>query len=78
MTPASRVASARDGVANSRVYLKEFRESALGHAILEGEVPPEMERLGLDRVAGAVRKVLERILPPLGCVAEARWCPEGP
>ena len=29
--------------------MKESKESALGHALLDGEVPPEMERLGLDQ-----------------------------
>ena len=37
------------------MYLKEFKESALGHALIDGEVPPEMKRLGLDRVAGRWR-----------------------
>jgi hypothetical protein len=41
--------------------LREFKESALGHAILDGNVPEELDGLGLDGVAGQVRQVLERV-----------------
>ena len=66
---ADRIVTLRDGkvLRDERldsVYLldlKEFKESALGHALMDGEVPPEMERLGLDRVATGVREVLERV-----------------
>jgi len=66
---AGRIITLRDGrvLRDERidnVYLhdlKEFKETALGHAILEGNVPPELARLGLDEVAGPVRSVLEKI-----------------
>jgi len=63
---ADRIVSLRDGrvLRDERmdsVYLldlKEFKESALGHALMAGQVPPEAQRLGLDRVAGGLREVL--------------------
>lgn len=56
-----RLGSGVDVKNSFRMYLKEFKQSALGHALMDGEVPPEMERLGLGEVAGGVREVLERV-----------------
>jgi ABC-type methionine transport system ATPase subunit len=41
--------------------LREFKESALGHAIMDGNVPAELNGLGLEQVAGQVKQVLERV-----------------
>ena len=41
--------------------LREFKESALGHAILDGNVPAELDGLGLDALAAPVREVLKRV-----------------
>ncbi len=41
--------------------LREFKESALGHAILEGNVPAELRGLGIDQIAGQVRDVLKKV-----------------
>ena len=41
--------------------LREFKESALGHAILDGNVPAELNGLGLDAVAAPVREMLKRV-----------------
>ncbi len=41
--------------------LREFKESALGHAILEDNVPAELRGLGIDQIAGQVREVLKKI-----------------
>ncbi len=41
--------------------LREFKESALGHAILDGNVPAELDGLGLDALAGQVKQVLEKV-----------------
>ncbi len=41
--------------------LREFKESALGHAILEGNVPAELRGLGIDQIAGQVREVLKKV-----------------
>lgn len=43
------------------MYLKGFKESALGHALLCWAVPPETQRLGTDLAVGGVREVLERV-----------------
>ena len=41
--------------------LREFKESALGHAILDGNVPAELNGLGLDALAAPVREVLKKV-----------------
>lgn len=41
--------------------LREFKESALGQAILQGNVPPEVHRLGFDKVMEQVKRVLEMV-----------------
>jgi ABC-type lipoprotein export system ATPase subunit len=41
--------------------LREFKESALGHAILDGTAPEELNEVGFDRVAGQMKQVLEKI-----------------
>ncbi len=41
--------------------LKEFKETALGHAIMEGALPKEISGLGLEQVAEPVRQVLKRV-----------------
>jgi ABC-type lipoprotein export system ATPase subunit len=66
---ADRIVTVRDGKIRrdekiDNVYLedlREFKESALGHAILDGNVPPELNGIGLDKVAGQVKGVLEKI-----------------
>ncbi len=66
---ADRIITVRDGrilrdeqIGN--VYLedlREFKQSALGHAIADGNVPKELNGLGLDKVAGQVKEILERV-----------------
>ena len=66
---ADRVVTVRDGriLRDERLDsvflsdLREFKESALGHAILDGNVPPELNGIGLDKVASEVREVLRRV-----------------
>ena len=66
---ADRIVTVRDGRVKrdeliGNVYLedlREFKESALGHAILDGNVPAELDGLGLDAVAVPVREVLKRV-----------------
>ncbi len=41
--------------------LKEFKETALGHAIMEGVLPKEISGLGLEQVAEPVRQVLRKV-----------------
>jgi ABC-type lipoprotein export system ATPase subunit len=66
---ADRIVTLRDGrvLRDERidnVYLedlREFKESALGHAIMEDAVPAELNGIGLDQVAEQVREVLKRV-----------------
>lgn len=66
---ADRIITLRDGriLRDERidnVYLedlREFKETALGHALLDGNVPTELNGLGLDKLAEPVREVLKRI-----------------
>jgi ABC-type lipoprotein export system ATPase subunit len=66
---ADRVVTVRDGkiLRDERidsVYLsdlREFKETALGHAILDGTVPQELDGIGLDQVVSEVREVLKRV-----------------
>ncbi len=66
---ADRIVTVRDGKIKrdermDSVFLsdlREFKETALGHAILEGTVPPELRTLGLDKVAGQVKEALEKV-----------------
>ncbi|MBI5305029.1 MAG: ABC transporter ATP-binding protein [Chloroflexi bacterium] len=66
---ADRIVTVRDGKILrdekiDSVYLedlREFKESALGHAILDGAVPEELRGLGLERVAGEVKAMLEKV-----------------
>jgi len=66
---ADRIVTVRDGKITrdekiENVYLedlREFKESALGHAILDGAVPAELNGIGLDQVAGQVKEVLEKV-----------------
>ncbi len=66
---ADRIVTLRDGRVLrdekiDNVYLedlREFKESALGHAIMDGNVPTELDGLGLDKVAGEVKEVLKRV-----------------
>jgi len=43
------------------VDLKEFKETALGHAIMDGNVPAELNALGLDGLIEPVREVLRKV-----------------
>lgn len=66
---ADRIVTVRDGKIKrdekiDNVYLedlREFKESALGHAILDDTVPAELNGLGIDQIAGQVREVLKRV-----------------
>jgi ABC-type lipoprotein export system ATPase subunit len=66
---ADRIVTVRDGKIRrdekiDNVYLedlREFKESALGHAILDGNVPQELNGIGMDKVAPQVKEVLEKI-----------------
>ena len=66
---ADRIVTVRDGKVTrdekiENVYLedlREFKESALGHAILDGAVPAELNGIWLDQVAGQVKAVLEKV-----------------
>jgi ABC-type lipoprotein export system ATPase subunit len=66
---ADRIVTVRDGKIRrdekiDNVYLedlREFKESALGHAILDDHVPDELNGLGLAQIAGQVREVLKKV-----------------
>ena len=66
---ADRIVTVRDGKIRrdekiGNVYmedLREFKESALGHAIMDENVPAEMSALGLDPLAGPVREMLKKV-----------------
>jgi ABC-type lipoprotein export system ATPase subunit len=66
---ADRIVTVRDGKIKrdekiDNVYLedlREFKESALGHAILDDAVPAELNGLGIDKIAGQVREVLKKV-----------------
>ncbi len=66
---ADRIITFRDGKivrdeSMANVYLldlKEFKETSLGHSLLDGNVPAELGSLGLEKVAAGMREVLERV-----------------
>ncbi|MBI5035317.1 MAG: ABC transporter ATP-binding protein [Chloroflexi bacterium] len=66
---ADRIVTVRDGKILrdekiDNVYLedlREFKETALGHAILDDEVPAELNGLGVDKIAEQVREVLRKV-----------------
>lgn len=66
---ADRIVTVRDGKIKrdekiDNVYLedlREFKESALGHAILEDAVPAELNGLGIDQIARQVRELLKKV-----------------
>jgi ABC-type lipoprotein export system ATPase subunit len=66
---ADRIVTVRDGRVRrdekiDNVYLedlREFKESALGHAILDDNIPQELNGIGLDKAAGLFRDVLKKI-----------------
>jgi putative ABC transport system ATP-binding protein len=66
---ADRIITFRDGKvvrdeSMANVYLldlKEFKETSLGHSIMDGNVPEELGNLGLDKVAAGMREVLEKV-----------------
>ena len=66
---ADRIITVRDGKIRrdekiGNVYLedlREFKESALGHAIMDQNVPAEMSALGLDPLAAPVREMLKKV-----------------
>ncbi len=66
---ADRIITFRDGKvvrdeSMANVYLldlKEFKETSLGHSLMDGNVPEELGSLGLDKVAAGMREVLERV-----------------
>jgi ABC-type lipoprotein export system ATPase subunit len=66
---ADRIVTVRDGKIKrdekiDNVFLedlREFKESALGHAILDDTVPAELNGLGIGEIAGQVREVLKKV-----------------
>jgi ABC-type lipoprotein export system ATPase subunit len=66
---ADRIVTLRDGRVLrdekiDNVYLedlREFKQSALGHAILDGNVPAELSEFGVEQIAAPVREVLRRV-----------------
>ncbi len=66
---ADRIVTVRDGKIlrdeqMGNVFLedwREFKETALGHAILDGEVPDPLATLGLGRIAGEMREILLKV-----------------
>jgi len=66
---ADRIVTVRDGKVKrdekiENVFLedlRDFKESALGHAILDDTVPDELNELGIDKIAGQVREVLKKV-----------------
>ncbi len=66
---ADRIVTVRDGKIRrdekvGNVYLedlREFKASALGHAIMAQDLPAELSSLGLDPLAGPVRELLKRV-----------------
>ncbi len=66
---ADRIITVRDGKIRrdekiDNVYLedlREFKESALGHAILDGQVPAELNEFGIAQAAASVRELLKKI-----------------
>ncbi len=66
---ADRIVTLRDGRVLrdekiDNIYLedlREFKESALGHAIMDGNVPAELNGLGLEQVAEPVREMLKKV-----------------
>jgi ABC-type lipoprotein export system ATPase subunit len=66
---ADRIITFRDGKvvrdeSMANVYLldlKEFKETSLGHSLLDGNVPVELGSLGLEKIAAGMREVLERV-----------------
>jgi len=41
--------------------LRELKDSPLGKSLLEGEIPPELEGLGLEQVTPLLREILEKV-----------------
>lgn len=66
---ADRIVTLRDGriLRDERIEnvyledLREFKDSALGHAIMDDKLPTELNGLGIDRIAPAVREVLRQV-----------------
>ena len=66
---ADRIVTVRDGrilrdEKIDSVYLedlRDFKDTALGRAIMDGNVPDELNGLGLDQVAGQVKDLLEKV-----------------
>lgn len=66
---ADRIVTLRDGriLRDERIEnvyledLREFKETALGHAIMDGNLPAEASQMGIDEFAPAVKKLLEKI-----------------
>jgi ABC-type methionine transport system ATPase subunit len=66
---ADRIVTLRDGriVRDERIEnvfledLREFKQTALGHAIMDDQVPEELNNLGLDKLAAPIRQVLVQV-----------------
>ncbi|MCL4393423.1 MAG: ABC transporter ATP-binding protein [Chloroflexi bacterium] len=66
---ADRIVTLRDGkiLRDERIEnvfledLREFKQSALGHALVEHGVPPELSGLGLETIAAGMKEVLQKI-----------------
>lgn len=66
---ADRIVTVRDGkiMRDEKIEnvfledLRDFKETALGHAILDDAVPAELNGLGIDQIAPQVREVLRKV-----------------
>ncbi|MBI4790083.1 MAG: ABC transporter ATP-binding protein [Chloroflexi bacterium] len=66
---ADRIVTVRDGrilrdEKIDNVYLedlRDFKETALGHAIMNGHLPDELNGMGLDQVVAQVKELLEKV-----------------
>jgi ABC-type lipoprotein export system ATPase subunit len=66
---ADRIVTLRDGkvLRDERIEnvfledLREFKQSALGHALVDHGVPPELSGLGLEPIADGMKQVLQNI-----------------
>jgi ABC-type lipoprotein export system ATPase subunit len=66
---ADRIVTVRDGkiMRDEKIEnvfledLRDFKETALGHAIMDDAVPAELNGLGIDQIAPQVREVLRKV-----------------
>lgn len=66
---ADRVVTLRDGrvLRDERIEnvyledLREFKETALGHALVDGDIPSDLSALGLDKLAASIGQLLRTV-----------------